>query len=406
MTPINVISDLLRRADLPGDGSVWIGASETAAWPRGTLGVRERAGLVSPAATLSALSCEECDEPHAEHVLFQESASGPGRPFIPCPANGRVFLEPEALRRWRFDCHTVAKRLAAALETGRTPREVVAGRCWSLGPSKDARPSFLIRGARWPNARAAFEGRLAGGSNAMLYLLASDGPPPWHASGDWIPLIETLRIESDEIHFDFSAIASDRDVPCTLRRRGSLWNVVYQGKAEVIPHRIGLLYLAQLLQHPGRAFPALELVALAHGHAAAADTIAEADVAGLTPASGYETADLLDAEARDQYRRRIDELDAKKSSVGLTADEETERQALRDQLGQALGVGGRPRKMAGAAERARSNVWHALERAYDAIEQPLPPMAQYLRNSIDRGSTFTYRPHEPISWSIHLGGSS
>lgn len=409
MTLIDIVNDLLRRADLPGDGSAWVQANEMTAWPQGTLEVLEASGLVLAAPMLDRVSCDECDEPHVERVLVLESATSPARPFIPCPANGRVFLERDRLRQWRCDCHAVAQRLTQLLETGTTPREVIAGRCWSLGVARlsgGARPSFLIRGACWPDAGALFERKLASGSNAILFLLGSEGPPLWRVPGSWIPLVDTLRVEKDQLLFDISAVVADGHAasPYALQRRGKLWDLVYEQRAETIPHRVGFLYLAQLLQYPGRAFPALELVALADGRLPA--EVAEADVAGLTAVDGHETADVIDEEAGTQYRRRIAELDAKKSSVGLTAAEEKELQALRDQLAQALGVGGRPRKMAGPAERARSNVWHALERAYQAIEQPLPLMAQYLRNSIDRGSVFTYRPHEPISWNIDLGSPS
>lgn len=256
MTLIDIVSDLLRRADLPGDDSGWVQASEIAAWPQGTIEVLEASGLVLPAPILDSVSCEDCDEPHAERVLLLESATAPGRPFIPCPAHGRVFLDRERLRQWRCEPRSVAQKLAQRLETGTTPRELVAGRCWSLGLAQlpsGTRPSFLIRSASWPDAPELLARKLPTGSNTILFLLASEGPPRWRVSGSWIPLVDILRVGNGQLRFDFSAVVSERSQlmdapgPYALRRRGKLWDVVYQDQAATISHLIGLLYLAQLL---------------------------------------------------------------------------------------------------------------------------------------------------------------
>ncbi len=409
MTLIDIVNDLLRRADLAGDAPRVVLANEASLWPAGAVDSLEEAGFLLRSSALDRVSCEECDEPHSERVLFLESGGLPPRPFIPCPNNGRVFLEPSSLWQWRVDPGTIAKKLGVALQTEATPAEVIRGRSWSLGlasPPTGPRPAYLLRGACWPDAISVFDRNLPREPTAVLFVLSQESPS-WSPPGNWLPLGHAMRLEGTELHFDFSGLALGGpgqaiNTPYSLRRRGKLWELVYDNQLETIPHRVRMLYLAHLLQHPGRTFRAMELVALAEGHLPTTRTGNE-DLAALASSTGYDNEDLVDREARQQYQRRIEELDAKKGSLGLSDAEEHELQTIRDHLAGALGIRGKPRKVVAQSERARSSVWHALQRVYQAIEEVLPRMAQYLRNSIVRGSDFSYHPHEPVFWSIDLG---
>ena len=115
----------------------------------------------------------------------------------------------------------------------------------------------------------------------------------------------------------------------TLARDGDDWLLEAGQEHARLRDGRGLHYLRALLAAPGRDIPALDLVA---------------GGAGLT---GTGLGPVLDAAARDAYRRRVDavgaELDAADRAGDRRAAEraEAERQAVLGELRRAAGLGGR-----------------------------------------------------------------
>ena len=152
----------------------------------------------------------------------------------------------------------------------------------------------------------------------------------------------------------------------------------------------GLHYLRALLAAPGQDIRALDLVAGGAGLAGA----------GMGP--------VLDAAARDAYRRRVAALTARLDAADRAGDSaaaehiEAERRALLAELRRAAGLGGRGRMVAPEAERARVNVTRTLRATIERIAPAAPHAAAHLRASIRTGQACRYQPAPggPASWHL------
>jgi hypothetical protein len=176
----------------------------------------------------------------------------------------------------------------------------------------------------------------------------------------------------------------------SLRREGDDW-ILHAGDDRArLRATHGLEYLRALLAAPGRDIAALDLVA---------------GGAGLRTSSG---GAVLDDAARNAYRRRLDELDAQLDAADNSGDAAratrvaSERQALVDELRRATGLGGRDRKTAPEAERARVNVTRSVRTAIERITEVAPAVGMHLQASIRTGGSCRYEPAEggPAHWRV------
>lgn len=204
-----------------------------------------------------------------------------------------------------------------------------------------------------------------------------------------------------------AALLADLDVvvaattvrSAVLSRDGKWWVASCGGSSVRLPDTKGLRYLAELIAQPGRERHALELVDCVEGVGVGADV----DRRALGDAGP-----LLDARARADYRRRIEQLRAEADDAlhgGLleTAEaKETELDQLVRQLAQAFGLGGRDRKAASAAERARLNVTRALRAATARVGEALPAAGDVLDRRIRTGLFCAYEPaaDDGVRWIV------
>ena len=92
-----------------------------------------------------------------------------------------------------------------------------------------------------------------------------------------------------------------------------------------------------------------------------------------------DAGELLDDEARAEYRRRLEDLRESVAEAESFGDAARARRAraeidfLGAELGRAVGLGGRQRRAGGAAERARSAVQRRIKNALDRIAEASPP---------------------------------
>lgn len=169
-------------------------------------------------------------------------------------------------------------------------------------------------------------------------------------------------------------------------REGDVWRLTFAGATVRMRRSKGLADLAVLLAQPGREWSALDLTgALAVG------------------GSGGE---IIDAEARRAYEGRVRELQAEideaESDNDLARAERlrVELDVLVDQLTEAIGLGGRHRRVAGEAERARSAVTQRLRSTIRRLSDQHPDLGAHLANSVSTGSFCVYRPHPPVIWLV------
>jgi pimeloyl-ACP methyl ester carboxylesterase len=189
-----------------------------------------------------------------------------------------------------------------------------------------------------------------------------------------------------------------------FRREGDYWTVSWRGKVVRLRDARGLHYIAYLLANPGRQILAVELAAAGTANG---DQPASIKLGGTTANLGDAGA-MLDAKACEQYRRRIGELReelaqaAQYNDTSRAARLRSELESLRDQIGAAVGLGGRVRKAASHSERARLMVTKAIKAAIAKIRAGDASIGRHLATSIKTGNSCVYDPDpaHPISWQL------
>jgi len=197
-----------------------------------------------------------------------------------------------------------------------------------------------------------------------------------------------------------AAPAGNPVVTATLTRDGRVW-VAAAGDTRVrLTDTKGFRYLGELVSSPGIERHALDLVDRVEG------------VAGSSGADRRHLGDageLLDSQARSAYRHRIEQLRAEVDGALGAGDDrlaearQYELDQLVGQLAQAFGLGGRSRKAASAAERARLNVTRALRSATARLIEAFPEAGGSLDRSIRTGMYCVYDPGDvtEVLWVVH-----
>ena len=189
-----------------------------------------------------------------------------------------------------------------------------------------------------------------------------------------------------------------------FRREGDYWSVIFDGQTVHVRDLKGMRYLARLLADPGREYHVLDLVAAETGSAAQADSGQAADL----PRSALgDAGEMLDARAKDAYRRRLAEIDDDIEQARATGDTEraaqadAERDFLVRELSRAFGLGGRDRRAASASERARAGVTRAIRQAMTRIGEHHPQLGEHLNRTIRTGTYCAYLPdpRAPAGWT-------
>lgn len=156
----------------------------------------------------------------------------------------------------------------------------------------------------------------------------------------------------------------------------------------------GIGYLAPLLAQPGREIHALDLVAM--------------QVGGRAGRGGSDAGALLDPVAKEAYRRRLEDLRDELAEAESFGDAERAARAegeitfLAHELAGAVGLGGRDRRAASDAERARQAV-------SKASELPCPPRgAEPCAGRAPEGQPphrrlLFYEPVVPTRWEVWTG---
>ncbi len=170
----------------------------------------------------------------------------------------------------------------------------------------------------------------------------------------------------------------------SLSREGDVWSIGWDDRVIRLRHSRALEILDRLVQHAGRELHVLDLAG------------------GPGPIDGGDAGALIDAEAAKAYRRRIAELEEELHQAEEWADGGrcerlgAELEFLKEELGRSLGLGGRPRRAAGATERARVNVTKRIKGVIKKIAGADPDLGAHLEKSIKTGAYVSYRPgHGP-----------
>jgi len=186
------------------------------------------------------------------------------------------------------------------------------------------------------------------------------------------------------------------------------WTIRYQGHVALIKSTRGLHYLAILLRDPRREFHVREL--LAHPLDASAPSAGVAVPKQLTGGLFYGFP-VLDAQAKAEYKRRINDLRDELEEAERVDDAQrkteiqNELEAICNHLAYAVGLRGRDRKTCSDAERARSAVTKCIKKAIRKIGEAIPSLGYHFADSIKTGYFCSYHPHSDraVAWKFYLG---
>lgn len=200
-----------------------------------------------------------------------------------------------------------------------------------------------------------------------------------------------------------------------FRQEGEYWTLAYQGTFCRLKDAKGLHYIAWLLRHPGRDIHAAELVSTVGGQHAPTAAPTQAALRGHQLAAEHvnvaglgDAGTVLDAQAKAAYKRRLDALQEELEEAQRfndpvrTAKAHAEIDFLTAELAAGVGLGGRNRKAAATAERARLNVTKSIKATLRKLDDPHPTLGAHLSLSLKTGTFCSYTPDlaHPISWTL------
>lgn len=177
--------------------------------------------------------------------------------------------------------------------------------------------------------------------------------------------------------------ASSPSRSVAVTRRGELWAVACGEREVLLSESRGVAYLEALVGSPHREVHVLELVG------------EEGD--------GGDAGPLLDEAAKRAYRERAEEareeIDEATRFGDLARAEKARREldALGEELARAVGLGGRDRRAASRAERARINVQRRLKDVVRKVASADKELGRHLELSLKTGVFCVYAPTWPAS---------
>jgi hypothetical protein len=190
----------------------------------------------------------------------------------------------------------------------------------------------------------------------------------------------------------------------TIRCEGDVWTVALGHHSIHVRDSKGVRYLAVLLDNPRVEIHSLELAGANSGTDASRSERAER----LPQVTDDSAGPALDAAAKAAYHRRLEELREEVREAESYNDPERlaiaheEMDFLTRELAGAVGLGGRDRKAASNAERARVSVTKAIRATVKRIGEMDPELGEELVSTIRTGTFCSYEPHlrRPVQWQV------
>jgi TolB-like protein len=167
--------------------------------------------------------------------------------------------------------------------------------------------------------------------------------------------------------------------------KAKMWVMVYDGKQVQLPELKGYHDLQRLISQPNQHLHCTDLMG------------AEALEKG---------EEVFDEKAKAVYQKRILELQEEikeAETAGYSehqAELNVEYDALIEHLSQAIGKGGKTRKIAGTIEKCRTAVTWRIRNAIKNINEIHPVLGKHLKSSVKTGVFCEYSPEHEIQWVL------
>jgi hypothetical protein len=193
-------------------------------------------------------------------------------------------------------------------------------------------------------------------------------------------------------------------------KKGKYWTLSWAGSNVHLKDRKGLRCLAYLLRYPGQEFPAQALVSATepgrNGSAVTRETAGDLNHAHTIARDLGDAGVALDATAKAQYKRRLEDLREElevaeqRNDLGRVAKTRYEIEFINDQVASSIGLHGRDRKIASHAERSRIAATKSIKSALNLIREADAELARHLALSIKTGYFCAYLPTSPVNWRL------
>lgn len=319
------------------------------------------------------------------------------------PEEGPVALRHGDGRRWYADLEVLAAAFREQNGLGGA-RGALGERLYRLGAA-DGRAfilGLLRKGEDLAPLLAASSDRSV---ELTLVVCPSFVPSPAGAAECERARIRFATLSKDS-PLDLSHCPAAGELEYVFLRKGDFWTIRYEGLEAQIRHVKGFPVIHHLL---GRPYQEISAVALAQtidpgsGQSGGRMLVAEE---GLRVGEMTGTGPVTDRQTIEELRIRLGALQAEIAQAGAQGDHETETarreeaRAIRRYLASGTRLGGQPRRGRSDHEKARTNLTHRLNLAIRRIEGEMPALAQFLRNSITTGASFTYGPDRKIPWRL------
>jgi non-specific serine/threonine protein kinase len=216
--------------------------------------------------------------------------------------------------------------------------------------------------------------------------------------GEALTLAEALDAARTVVAEPTGAVTTGAVGGNSFIREGEFWSLAYAGTVTRVKDSKGVRDVATLIAASGQGVAAVDLVSSGRERSEAPSE------RGLRT-EGH-VGEVLDAQARAQYRARLLELDEAIADADRCNDPHRasrardERTFLLAELGAAVGLAGRPRLALDPAERGRKAVAWRVRDAINHIEAAHPALGRHLRHAVRTGSFCVYDPDQPTEWRL------
>ena len=180
------------------------------------------------------------------------------------------------------------------------------------GDAAGAEQSFSVAVRLWNEVGAPYEAALARMGLAEAHRASGSehrAVLEHQAARTILEGIEAAPTVAPPAHVEhYDALDEQPVASCNVfRREGDYWSVIFEGHTVRVRDLKGMRYLARLLADPGREYHVLDLVAAETGSVAQVDSSSQA--ASLPRWALGDAGEILDAQAKDAYRRRLAEIE-------------------------------------------------------------------------------------------------
>lgn len=209
----------------------------------------------------------------------------------------------------------------------------------------------------------------------------------------------SLKSEAEESLPESPNSETSHSQTAVFSSQGDYWAVGYRGSISRIRACKGLGYLHHLIRNPNHDVHVLDLVA-------AVQPVADGGPARISTRNGSgelavradigDAGELLDAQAKAAYKARLSELSEELEEAEAFGDAERAARAKEEtdflvhELARAVGLGGRDRKAASAAERARVSATKAVKATIKKIGRHNPELGRHLAKTVKTGIFCSY----------------